>query len=118
MPINACGAIIASAWTLSATFVCYTGHSRRFRFVRFRWHCGHEFLRQGRDGPTSDISLLIRSRLRRWRAKEACAQGSAFFRLIANSYWSAFALRHQTQFIVAKLSTRGKLLTLMTPMPG
>jgi hypothetical protein len=27
------------------------GHSRRFGFVRFRVHCGHEFLRQGRDGP-------------------------------------------------------------------
>src|SRR5262245_20394898 len=25
------------------------GHSRRFGFVRIR-HCGHEFLRQGRDG--------------------------------------------------------------------
>jgi hypothetical protein len=30
------------------------GHSRRFGFVRFRRHCGHEFLRQGRDGPSAD----------------------------------------------------------------
>jgi hypothetical protein len=27
------------------------GHSRRFRFVRFRGIAEHEFLRQGRDGP-------------------------------------------------------------------
>jgi len=31
------------------------GHSRRLGFVCFRRHCGHEFLRQGRDGPISDI---------------------------------------------------------------
>ena len=30
------------------------GHSRRFGFVRFRRHCGHEFLRQRRDGPGPD----------------------------------------------------------------
>jgi hypothetical protein len=30
------------------------GHSRRFGFVRFRWHCRHEFLRRGRDGPSAD----------------------------------------------------------------
>jgi hypothetical protein len=30
------------------------GHSRRFGFVRLRRHCGHKFLRQGRDGPTPD----------------------------------------------------------------
>src|SRR5882724_6645671 len=29
------------------------GHSRRFGFVRVRRHCGHEFLRQGRDRPGS-----------------------------------------------------------------
>ena len=31
------------------------GLSRRFEFVRFRRHCGHEFLRQGRNGPEGDI---------------------------------------------------------------
>jgi len=28
----------------------HMGHSRRFGFVRFRRHCGPEFLRQRRDG--------------------------------------------------------------------
>src|SRR5882724_6399867 len=31
------------------------GQSRRFGFVRFRGHCGHEFLRQGRLGPEADL---------------------------------------------------------------
>ena len=31
-----------------------SGHSRRFGFVRFRRHCGHEFLRRDRDGPLPD----------------------------------------------------------------
>ena len=39
---------------LALTAMSELGHSRRFRFVRFPWHCGHEFLRQGRDGPIGD----------------------------------------------------------------
>ena len=33
----------------------HMGHSRRFGFVRFRRHCGPEFLRQRRDGAEGDI---------------------------------------------------------------
>src|SRR5262245_44910185 len=32
------------------------GRWRRFGFVRFRGHCRHEFLRQGREVPAADIS--------------------------------------------------------------
>jgi transposase len=32
--------------------------TRRFGFVRFRRHCGHEFLRQDRDGPDADIFVV------------------------------------------------------------
>ena len=35
------------------------GHSRRSGFVRFRRHCGHEFLRQGRDGLRPDITAKL-----------------------------------------------------------
>ena len=38
--------------------VC-SGSSRRFGFVRFRRHCGREFLRQGRDGPYPEITLKL-----------------------------------------------------------
>jgi hypothetical protein len=41
------------------------GHSRRFGFVRFQRHCGHEFLRQGRDGPRPwENSSAVRARRR------------------------------------------------------
>jgi len=38
-------------------FLRATRHSRRFGFVRSPGHCGHEFLRQGRDGPEAAASL-------------------------------------------------------------
>jgi hypothetical protein len=43
------------------------GHSRRFGFVRFRRHCGHEFLRQERTLPPGR-----RPRARPGIGSEAC----------------------------------------------
>src|SRR5262245_364345 len=40
----------------SAPAMSELAHSRRFGFVRFRRHCGNEFLRQGRDVPIPAIA--------------------------------------------------------------